>query len=191
MPPVTAERDELDRSRARRSRHLASFERPSASDGERAAADWIAARLRAEGCSARVEEERAHGDLLVAARPARGRGRARGARPRRGAPGAAPGTFAAAAIADDVSGGRLWFRRAALPQRPTFNVVAQAGDDDAERTVVFVAHHDAAHWSLLFAPQIPEWFGDPLPGAAGALRHDSAADVPGRRRPAARRARRR
>ena len=42
-------------------RHLASFERPSASDGERRAAEWIALRLAEHGCEARVEQERAHG----------------------------------------------------------------------------------------------------------------------------------
>ena len=164
MPPVTAERGELDQIAREAIGHLASFDRPSASDGERRAADWIAARLRAEGAPARVEEERAHGTYwwpLGLATAAAALAPLTRSRPLQ----ALIGTFSAAAIADDVSGGRLWFRRAALPQRPTFNVVAQAGDEDAERTVVFVAHHDAAHWSLLFAPQIPEWFGTRFPRA--------------------------
>ena len=43
-------------------RELAAFERPSASAGERRAADWIAGELRDAGCrDVRVEEERAHG----------------------------------------------------------------------------------------------------------------------------------
>ncbi|MGA8723188.1 MAG: hypothetical protein WB557_34610, partial [Solirubrobacteraceae bacterium] len=42
-------------------RELAAMERPSASDGERRAAEFIADRLRALGCDATVEEERAHG----------------------------------------------------------------------------------------------------------------------------------
>ncbi|MGN6170652.1 MAG: hypothetical protein ACTHQQ_21170, partial [Solirubrobacteraceae bacterium] len=40
---------------------LASFERPSASEGERRAAESIAARLREYGLQARVEQESAHG----------------------------------------------------------------------------------------------------------------------------------
>ncbi|HZC13086.1 MAG TPA: hypothetical protein VE270_03610, partial [Thermoleophilaceae bacterium] len=41
---------------------LAAYERPSASEGERRAAEWIAAELEGAGCrAARVEEERAHG----------------------------------------------------------------------------------------------------------------------------------
>jgi hypothetical protein len=40
---------------------LASVARPSASDGERRAADWIAARMREHAQRASVEVERAHG----------------------------------------------------------------------------------------------------------------------------------
>jgi hypothetical protein len=61
---------------------------------------------------------------------------------------------AAAAIWDDVSGGRLWFRRALLPHRRTWNVVAEAGERGAERTLLVVAHHDAAHSGLVFHPAL-------------------------------------
>jgi peptidase M28-like protein len=135
-------------------RELASYERPSASDGERRAAEWLADELRAAGCrSVRVEEERAHGGYwwplgllnalaLLASRLGR-------------LPAALAGAFAAAAVYDDVGGGRLWFRRRTLPQRPTWNVVAEAGDPDGARTVVFVSHHDAAHTGLVFHPALP------------------------------------
>jgi hypothetical protein len=135
-------------------RELASLERPSASDGERRAAEWIASELREAGCrEARVEEERAHGGywwplgLLNA-------GSALAALLGRRA-AALAGGLAAAAIYDDVSGGRLWFRRRLLPHRPTWNVVAEAGDPDAARTIVFIAHHDAAHSGLVFHPALP------------------------------------
>jgi acetylornithine deacetylase/succinyl-diaminopimelate desuccinylase-like protein len=135
-------------------RELASYDRPSASEGERRAAEWLADELRRAGCrSARVEEERAHGGywwplgLLNAIAVAASRlGRL---------PGALAGGFAAAAVYDDVGGGRLWFRRRTLPHRPTWNVVAEAGDPDGERTVVFIAHHDAAHSGLVFHPALP------------------------------------
>ena len=135
-------------------RELASYERPSASDGERRAAEWLAGELRAAGCrEVRVEEERAHGGywwplglLNVAALAAATLGRRAAA---------LVGGLAAAAVYDDVSGGRLWFRRRALPHRPTYNVVAEAGDPHAERTVVFLAHHDAAHSGLVFHPALP------------------------------------
>jgi Peptidase family M28 len=135
-------------------RETASYSRPSASEGERRAAEWVAAELREAGCRAvRVEEERAHGGywwplgiLNALALLASRRGRLAAA---------LGGAFAAAAVYDDVGGGRLWFRRRALPHRPTWNVVAEAGDPDAERTVVFVSHHDAAHSGLVFHPALP------------------------------------
>jgi acetylornithine deacetylase/succinyl-diaminopimelate desuccinylase-like protein len=135
-------------------RELASYERASASDGERRAAEWLAGELRGAGCrDVRVEEERAHGGywwplgLLNA-------GSALAAMVGR-LPAALVGGLASAAVYDDVSGGRLWFRRRALPQRATWNVVAELGDHDAPRTVVFVAHHDAAHSGLIFHPALP------------------------------------
>jgi hypothetical protein len=135
-------------------RELASYERPSASGGERRAADWLAGEFRAAGCrEVRIEEERAHGGywwplgLLNA-------GSALAALLGR-LPAALVGGLASAAVYDDVSGGRLWFRRRTLPQRPTWNVVAELGDPDAPRTVVFMAHHDAAHSGLVFHPALP------------------------------------
>ncbi len=141
---------------------LASFDRPSASDGERRAAEMIAARLRSLGCRVAVEEERAHGGYwwpigivnsiaasagLVALR----RGRKFGPR----AVAAALAGVGAAALWDDLGHGRRWFRRALLPHRSTWNVVAEAGDPAAERTVVLIAHHDAAHSGLIFHPVLP------------------------------------
>jgi hypothetical protein len=136
-------------------RELASWERPSASPGERRAADWIAAELRAAGCrDVRIEEERAHGGYWWPLGVLNGAAAAAGLLGRRTL-AAAVGLFGAAAVWDDVSGGRLWFRRRALPHRETWNVVAETGDADAERTVVFVSHHDAAHTGLVFHPALP------------------------------------
>jgi acetylornithine deacetylase/succinyl-diaminopimelate desuccinylase-like protein len=135
-------------------RELASYERPSASAGERRAAEWLAGEFRAAGArDVRVEEERAHGGywwplgLLNAVTLAAAAGSRRLA--------ALVGGLAACAVYDDVGGGRLWFRRRALPRRRTWNVVAEVGPRDAERTVVFVAHHDAAHSGLVFHPALP------------------------------------
>ena len=135
-------------------RELASYERRSASGGERRAAEWLVRELEAAGCrDVRVEEERAHGGywwplglLNAAAALAARLGRL---------PAVLVGGLSAAAVYDDVGGGRLWFRRAALPHRSTWNVVAEAGEPDAPRTVVFIAHHDAAHSGLVFHPALP------------------------------------
>jgi Peptidase family M28 len=135
-------------------RELASYERPSASDGERRAADWLEGEFRAAGCGrVRVEEERGRGGywwplglLNVSSAVAALLGRRAAA---------LVGGAAAAAVYDDVGGGKLWFRGRALPNRPTWNVVAEAGDPEATRTVVFIAHHDAAHSGLVFHPALP------------------------------------
>src|SRR5438067_12332202 len=142
-------------------RNLAAIERGSASPGEREAAEWIAARLRELGCEARVEPESAHGGFWGPLGLANGLAAAAGAlflrRGRRGKRAralAAAGALGATAIWDDVSGGRLWFRRALLPHRTTWNVVAETGDRSAERTLVLLAHHDAAHSGLVFHPAL-------------------------------------
>jgi hypothetical protein len=150
--------------------HLSAIERPSASDGEKRAAEWIRDRLDGSSADARIEVERAHGTywvplgLMTAAAGLAGLAAARGGRSAR-ALAAATGAVAAAGIADDVSGGRHLFRRL-LPHRSTYNVVAETGDGSAGRTIVFVAHHDAAHGGLVFAPQLttvpadafPQWY---------------------------------
>ncbi len=139
---------------------LSSFVRPSASEGERRAAEWIAAQLRARGLDTTVESEPAHGGYwwplgLANALAAAGAIAARRSGIRRRLIGGLIGGIAAAAVWDEVSGGRLWFRRALLPKRATWNVIARHGAPDASRTVVVLAHHDAAHSGLIFHPALP------------------------------------
>jgi hypothetical protein len=132
---------------------LAAIERESASPGEREAAELIAAELRETGARVRVEEERVHGTywwpvgllsaLAVVAALVRSR-----------AAGAIGGAIATVGMADEISAGGLVFRRL-LPKRTTVNVAAEIGDHQAERTLVFVAHHDAAHAGLVFHPEPP------------------------------------
>jgi hypothetical protein len=137
-------------------RELAAFDRPSASEGERRAAELIAARLQALGCEVQIERERAHGGYWWPIGVGNGLGVAAAAlamKGRRGA-GALLAGIAAAALWDDLGHGRRRFRRRLFPHRDTWNVVAAAGDPGAERTVVFVAHHDAAHSGLVFHPAL-------------------------------------
>jgi hypothetical protein len=56
--------------------------------------------------------------------------------------GFALGATGAAAIADDFPPNRRRLR-SLLPRRTTHNVVCEIGSEDAERTVVVIAHHDA------------------------------------------------
>jgi Peptidase family M28 len=136
---------------------LERIERPSASDGERRAAEWLVARFAELGAEARIEAEDAHGTYwwplgIGAALGALGAAAAlRGRRLR----GALLGALGAAAIADDFPPGQRRLRRF-LPRRTTYNVVCELGDPDAERTVVLSAHHDAPHSGLVFHPALPE-----------------------------------
>ncbi len=141
-------------------RELAALARPSASDGERRAAESIAGWLAKAGCRVEVERETAHGTYwwpigLANAVAVAGAALAlrRPTTPAR-ALGAALAALSAAALWDDLGHGRRWFRRALLPQRPTWNVVAETGDPSATRTVAFIAHHDAAHSGLVFHPAL-------------------------------------
>lgn len=138
--------------------HLAAIDRPSASAGEREAAQWIRDRLRQLGAQVTIDEEKAHGTywwplgINAAIGAAAGVMTLKSQSKSKRLFAAAVSAAAAAAIADDVSGGKLWFRRAFLRHKPTTNVVAETGDRSATKTIVFVAHHDAARWSLLFHP---------------------------------------
>ena len=132
---------------------LAPLERPPCSPGERRAAEWLADRLRAAGCAeVTLEEEEGWGTwppnvtgvglaaLLAGALVLRGR-RVLG------------GTLAAGALAgfvDEIENGPRLLRRAVRRTRKTVNVVGVTGDVDAERTLVVLAHHDAAQAGRIF-----------------------------------------
>ena len=140
---------------------LAAIERPSASPGELHAAELIAEELRATGADARLEEERVHGTYWWPIGLATAAGAlAAVVRPRTA--GGLLGLAAAAAAADDLRLGPRLLRRL-LPRRSTANVVAQVGDRHAPRTVVLVAHHDAAHTGLVFHPEAPRALARRIP----------------------------
>lgn len=140
--------------------HLASFDRPSASDGERRAAEWIRGELEALGVPARVEEEPAVGSMAIPLALLSAAGVLAALGGRRLAP---LGLLAAAGIVDDVSGGPQLFRRL-LRRRTTYNVVGEAGDPGAQETLVFVAHHDAAQGGLIYRPELTRLVADTFPG---------------------------
>lgn len=147
-----------------RLRELERIHRPSASEGEREAAEWLVAEFAQVGVRARIETEVAHGTywwplgIGAAAGAVGGLASLRGHR----ALGLALGALGAAGIADDFPPGRRLMRRL-LPRRRTHNVIAEIGAADAERTVVFVAHHDTAHSGLVFHPAIPGTIAEHFP----------------------------
>jgi hypothetical protein len=173
---------------------LAPLHRRAGSDEERQAAQWLADRLERAGATTRIDEELFHdgwAKQLVPLGVAGGLAGLLATLGRNRAVATALGALAAAAIVDDVSNGtRIWRKRIQAPKR-TWNVVSQVGPADAERTLVVLAHHDAAQTGKLFdqsaafwlaerRPDLVERFGTSLPvwwpsGAAPALAALAAA----------------
>ncbi|HEY6551698.1 MAG TPA: M28 family peptidase [Solirubrobacterales bacterium] len=136
---------------------LEQIHRPSASDGERRAAEWIVERLVELGAEARIEAEPAHGTYWWPLGIGAALGALGGIAALRGRRllGAVLGAVGAAGIADDFPPGQRRLRKP-LRKRTTYNVVCELGPADAERTMVVVAHHDAAHSGLIFHPALPK-----------------------------------
>ncbi len=132
---------------------LEKIDRPSASEGERRAAEWLVGRFGELGAEARIEAEPAHGTYWWPLGLGAALGGMLGLRGRRLLGGALAGA-AAAGMASDFPPGKRWLRRL-LPRRTTYNVLCELGPADAERTVVVIAHHDAAHSGLVFHPELP------------------------------------
>ncbi|HEX6388036.1 MAG TPA: hypothetical protein VFZ89_01270, partial [Solirubrobacteraceae bacterium] len=147
---------------------LAPIERRAGSPGEREAAEWIAQRLQDVAGNARVEEEQFLDGYapLMAKLSAIGvaAGLAGLASRRLRVPAAAAGIAAAAAIADDASNGPRVARKATQQPKPTWNVVAEAGDLNAQRTLVVCAHHDAAPTGKFFEQPAQRVLGEMFPG---------------------------
>jgi hypothetical protein len=135
---------------------LERIERPSASEGERRAAEWLVERFGELGAEARIEAEPAHGTYWWPLGIGAALGALGGILALRGRRllGALLSAGAAAGMASDFPPGKRHMRRF-LPRRTTYNVVCELGAADAERTVVLIAHHDAAHSGLVFHPELP------------------------------------
>jgi hypothetical protein len=131
--------------------------RPSASAGERRAAEWLVEQFRALGAGARIEAADAHGTYWWPLGIGTALGALGGLVSLRGhrALGAALGAIGAAGIASEFPPHQRRLR-ALLPKRTTYNVVCEIGDPDAARTIVVSGHHDSAHSGLPFHPAIPK-----------------------------------
>ncbi len=147
---------------------LAAMDRGPCTPGEREAAEWLLERLRQEGCETRLETDpaftgfaRTHAALSVTGAVAGLLGRSR--TPRRRALGAALGAAAAAAIADDCANGPRIVRPLLQRRRETTHVIAEAGDPAADRTLVVLAHHDAAPTGAIFDPSFQRWLARTFP----------------------------
>jgi hypothetical protein len=146
---------DTDRLRAQLE-ELERIDRPSASEGERRAAEWLVERFAELGAEARIEPEPAHGTYWWPLGIGAALGALGGIAALRGRRllGAAVASAAAAGMASDYPPGKRLLRRI-LPRRTTYNVVCELGPSDAQRTIVLIAHHDAAHSGLVFHPELP------------------------------------
>jgi len=166
---------------------LAPIDRTPCSPGERQAADWLAARLRAlDGVDVALEDEPSWGTFPPTATGLGALGMAGAALTLRGrrVVGALLAVGTLAGIVDEAQNGpRIW-RRLVRRRRTTVNVIARAGEQNADGTLVVIAHHDAPQTGLLFdqtlqrriyelAPGLIERVKTPLPqwwiGLAGPL----------------------
>ena len=137
---------------------LCRFHRPSASEGERQAAEWVASRLRAMGLEPELEEFPFYPDYWNVwgshAALAGAAGVAALLSPRLAWSAARVSAFLAASFWGDLTCGFHWLR-SCFPARRSYNVVARLPNPSAERVLVISAHHDAAHSGLVFHPAIP------------------------------------
>lgn len=152
---------------------LASLRRGAGSEGEREAARRLAEHLRVAGAEeVRVEDvpfRPGYAKVLLGLNViAAAAGAVALRRGRRSGGGKAVGAGAVAAacgalVADDVANGRRLWRTVATRQARTTNVVAVAGDPSAERTLVVLAHHDAAPTGVVFDQRPQKWLARRFP----------------------------
>jgi uncharacterized membrane protein YphA (DoxX/SURF4 family) len=166
---------------------LAPLERSPCSPGERAAAEWLHARLdTVTGVECQLDDEHSWGPfwptavgggllgMLGAVLSLRGRCLM----------GAIVAAISLAGIVDEAHNGPRILRRLVRRRRQTVNLIARAGDPHASNTLVVLAHHDAPQTGVIFdqtlqrklyerAPWAIERFKTPLPqwwlGLAGPL----------------------
>ena len=132
---------------------LAPLERTPCSPGEREAAEWIAARLRSAGLAhVMLEDEPSWGTFLPQVTALGALGTLAGvlALARRPRAAAVCAGAALAGIVDEAQNGPRLLRRAVRRRRTTVNVIGGAGDPDAQRTLVVLAHHDAPQTGIIF-----------------------------------------
>ncbi len=136
---------------------LCAIHRPSASPGEREAAEWLLAQLAELGIEGRIESDPAHGTYWWPLGIAAAAGALAGVAALRGRRwlGAGLAALASAAALDDMPPHGRRRLRSLLPKGQRSQVAAELGPADAERTVIVSAHHDAPRSGLLYSPAIP------------------------------------
>ncbi|GAA2586917.1 M28 family peptidase [Actinomadura fulvescens] len=175
VSPVARPAEETLRATVER---LAAIERPPCSPGEREAAHLIADRLNALGHTAHVQEVPAYGSyawpvgVIAALSTLAG---LTGKRLRW--TGTLAGAVLTAALADEISYGRQFARTVLSSRRTACNVVADLTPPRAQRqaphrTLVIMAHHDAAPSGTVFDQTLPRWYARRFPRAVERTREN-------------------
>lgn len=152
---------------------LAALERSACSPGERAAARWIAARLQAAGVDeVALEQAPSWGAFQpqVAGLGALGVLAALLAWAQRRSGAVLCAGLAIAGILDEAQNGPRVLRRLVRRRRSTVNVVARTGEVAARRTLVVLAHHDAARTGLFYRQDLAVWLHRTFPRQLARLR---------------------
>ena len=152
---------------------LAELDRTPCSEGERAAAEWLADRLRAvAGVRVSLEEEASWGTFPPTATGLGLLGAAGAVLVLRGRPwaGSLAVALAVAGILDEAQNGPRVFRRLLRRRRRTVNVIAETGPPRAPRTLVVLAHHDAPQTGLLFSQGLQRRLYELAPERIGAAK---------------------
>jgi acetylornithine deacetylase/succinyl-diaminopimelate desuccinylase-like protein len=151
---------------------LAELERGAGSPGEEVAAHRLHGRFEQLGCDVTVDEEvfldgyaPMHAALSAVGALAGLAALAGRARPL----AALAGAGAAIAIADDCANWSRFARRRLAARKKTWNVVAETGDRTADRTIVLMAHHDAAPTGAVFDDTAQRKANDLLPDVIEAI----------------------
>ncbi|HEV3056469.1 MAG TPA: M28 family peptidase [Solirubrobacteraceae bacterium] len=133
--------------------HLAPIDETPCSAGEREAAEWIVDRLGRAGVpEVALEDEPSWGTFppTALALGLLGMAGCAAVALNRRATGVALALTSVVGVLDEAENGPRVFRRALRKRRTTVNVVARAGDPDAARTLVLLAHHDGAQTGVLY-----------------------------------------
>jgi hypothetical protein len=144
---------------------LAPIERLPTSVGEHEAAAVVRDLLRDRGCTAEVDQVPAYRSYAwpIGVLSALGAVSALAAGRGHRALGAVGGALAAAGVADDITGSRMLCRRRTMRPGVAANVIARTGDPDADRTLVVLAHHDAAPSGVVFDQELSRRLADRYP----------------------------
>lgn len=153
--------------------HLAAIDTTPCSPGEREAAEWIAARLLAAGVSdVALEEEPSWGGSppTLVTMGALGIAGAALVLANRRVSGALLAAASIAGVLDEAENGPRIVRRTLRRRRTTVNVVARVNTPGADRTLVVLAHHDAAQTGRLFDQTLQKRLNERFPGLLGRFK---------------------